>query len=237
MTRADKRRRKLRAHRIAARGEGRTNDLPGGLPAFAPTPERLRRGEIGVQPLIAAAAQAAARDWTGERPAAAPRKVVLGYVRRDFASAARRRLARFSGLETRQIAAAERLERDWEMAGLEPRMTVDLQTLGVGGGRSGPAEVRDAVLASRDRLQGARGALRGGGEEVLRIVEGIVIHEATADTVGAPAYAGKRDASVYVRALLGVGLNLLAEWLSRRRRRSIRETRRRWSMLGSRRSG
>jgi hypothetical protein len=188
-------------------------DPPCGLPAFAPTPERLRRGEIGVQPLIGAAPQPAAeRDWTGERPAAAPRKVVLGHVRRDFASAVRRRLARFSGLEARQIAAAERLERDWEMAGLEPRMTVDLLTLGVGGGRGGSTDVRDAVLASRERLQGARRALRGAGEEVLRIVEGIVIHEATADTVGAPAYSGKRDASVYVRALLGVGLNLLAEW-------------------------
>ena len=213
MTRTDKRRRKLRAHRIAARGEVEVDDLAGGLPAFGPTLERLRRGEIGVQPLIAAAPQAATdRDWTGERPAAAPRKVVLGYVRRDLASAVRRRLARFSGLESRQIAAAERLERDWEMAGLEPRMTVDLQTLGVGGRRGGPADMRDAVLASRDRLHGARGALRGAGEEVLRIVEGIVIHEATADSVGAPAYSGKRDASVYVRTLLGVGLNLLAEW-------------------------
>ena len=213
MTRSDKRRRKLKAHRLAARGEAEIGDLPGGLPGFAPTPERLRRGEISIQPLVAAAAGTDAdRDWTGERLTAAPRKVVLGHVRRDLASAVRRRLARFNGLEHRQIAAAERLERDWEMAGLEPRMTVDLQTLGVGGRRGGPADVRDAVLASRDRLHGARGALRAAGEEVLRIVEGIVIHEATADSVGAPAYSGKRDASVYVRTLLGVGLNLLAEW-------------------------
>lgn len=213
MTRSDRRRRKLKANRIAAAGAVATRDLPGGLPAFAPTPERLRRGEVGVQPLIAAATlPAAERDWTGERPAATPRKVLLGHVRRDFASAVRRRLARFSGLEARQIAAAERLERDWEMAALEPRMTVDLLALGLGGGRGGSTDVRDAVLASRDRLQGARRALRGAGEEVLRIVEGIVIHEATADTVGASAYSGKRDASVYVRALLGVGLNLLAEW-------------------------
>jgi hypothetical protein len=213
MTRADKRRRKLRAHRIAVGRPGAAQDPPGGLPAFAPTPERLRRGEIGIQPLIGAAPPSAAkRDWTGERPAAAPRKVLLGHVRRDFASAVGRRLARFSGLQPRQIAAAERLERDWEMAALEPRMTVDLLTLGLGGDRGGSTDVRDAVLASRDRLQRARRALRGAGEEVLRIVEGIVIHEATADAAGAPAYSGKRDASVYVRALLGVGLNLLAEW-------------------------
>ena len=212
MTRADKRRRKLKAHRTAARGEVPGGDLPSGLPAFAPTPERLRRGEIGVQSLIAAAPAAAAeRDWTGERPTAAPRKVVMGHVRRDLASAVRRRLGRFSGLTPRQIAAAERLERDWEMAGLEPRMTVDLQTLGIGGSRGGPADLRDAVLAARDRLQAAREVLRRGGEEVVRVVEGLVIHEATADAVGAPAYAGKRDSSVYVRTLLGVGLNLLAD--------------------------
>ena len=67
------------------------------------------------------------------------------------------------------------------------------------------------MLDARDRLQTARAALRRGGPEVLRIVEGLVMLEATADTLGSATYGGRRDASVQVRTLLDVGLNLLAE--------------------------
>ena len=66
-------------------------------------------------------------------------------------------------------------------------------------------------MAARQRLHAARAALRRGGGEVLRIVEGLVILDAATDDVGAPVYTGRRDASVYVRTLLGVGLNLLAD--------------------------
>ena len=134
----------------------------------------------------------------------------MAQVRRDLAAGVRHRLGRFKDLDELQIAAAERLERDWEMARLEPRLTPDLRALGVGGGRLGPGELRGVVIDARGRLQDARNALRRGGAEVLRVVEGLVMHEATADAMGALAYAGKRDGSVYVRTLLGVGLNLLA---------------------------
>jgi hypothetical protein len=136
---------------------------------------------------------------------------MTGRVRRDLAASVRHRLSRFKDLDRRQVAAAERLEQDWEISGLEPRMTPDLTTLGLGGGRQGGADLKDAVLDARTRLQEARSALRRGGPEVVRIVESLVMQEATADVLGAPVYAGKRDASVYVRTILGVGLNLLAD--------------------------
>ena len=212
MSRADRRRRKLQAHRTAARSGLATQPGADGLPASSPTPERLRHGDVRVQALISAATpEASARDWTGERPEDAPRKVAMDKVRRDLSAAVGHRLGRFKDLHPRQIAAAERLERDWEMAALEPRMIADLQSLGVGGGRSGPVEFRGAVIDARERLQRARTALRRGGPDVLRIVEGLVMFGATADAMGSPAYAGKRDASVHVRTLIGVGLNMLAE--------------------------
>jgi hypothetical protein len=211
MSRADRRRRRLKAHHDAARA-ARGTEPSLGLPEFAPTPERLLRGDIRIQSLVAAApGEDAERDWTGERPGQAPRRVVMGRVRRDLAAGVRHRLGRFRDLDGRQVAAAERLERDWELSGLEPRMTSELMTMGIGGGRNGGTGLKDAVLDARDRLHAARGALRRGGPEVLRIVEGLVMQEATADAMGAAVYAGRRDASVYVRTILGVGLNLLAE--------------------------
>jgi hypothetical protein len=135
---------------------------------------------------------------------------MTGRARRDLASRVAHRLARFKRLSARQLRAAERLERDWAAARLEPRLIADLQCGGTGGGAA--AGVRDAVLDARDRVHGARSALRRGGPEVLRVVEGVVILEATADSLGAAAYAARRDASIHVRALLGVGLNLLADW-------------------------
>jgi hypothetical protein len=209
VSRADKRRRRLQEHRQAARC---TAAAGAGLPEFAPTPERLRRGDVRIQPLIAAAEPGdAERDWTGERSADGPRRVLMGHVRRDLNAAVRGRLNRFRDLDGRQIAAAERLERDWDVSGLEPRMTSDPLALGVSGGQGGAVELRGTVIDARDRLQAARNALRKGGPEVLRIVEGLVMLEATAETIGSAAYAGRRDASVYVRTVLGVGLNLLAD--------------------------
>ena len=212
MSRADKRRRKLQAHRQAAERRPGTEAERGGLPSFAPTPERLTRGDIQVEPLVEAAAPSSERDWTGDSPHAGPRRVVMGHVRRDLASSARRRLMRFKDLEPAQIAAAERLERDWELAGLEPRMIADLRSAGAGRGWTGAADVSAAVLDARERVQAARTVLRRGGQEVVRVVESVVIQEAAADAVGAPAYSARRDASIYARTLLGIGLNLLADW-------------------------
>lgn len=202
MSKADRRRRKLNAHRTAATGRDE---------AGAPTPERMRRGEVFAQTIVAPTPSAdAARDWTGERAIAAPRRTAAAQVHRDLAASVRRRLERFKDLTPDQISAAERLERDWELARLEPRMIADLRATGGGRGWDGPADVSNAVLDARQRLHDARQALRRGGEEVLRVVEGVVIFEATADGLGAPIYTGRRDASIYVRTLLGIGLNLLA---------------------------
>ena len=210
MSRADKRRRKLTAHRQAAQRP--LSDAGPGLPSFVPTPERLARGDIRVETLIGATVRAGERDWTGQGPGCGPRPVALGHVRRDLTSAVRRRLARFKDLTASQVAAAERLERDWELAALEPRMIADLRSAGAGRGWTGAADASAATLDARERLQAARTALRRGGEEVVRVVEGVVIQEAAADTVGAPAYSARRDASIYARTLLGIGLNLLADW-------------------------
>ena len=213
MSRADKRRRKLKANREAAlRPAPGGGGAPTGLPSFAPTPERLARGDIRVEPLVSATDPGRERDWTGDGPRSGPRPVVMGHVRRDLTSSVRRRLERFRDLAPTQIAAAERLERDWELAALEPRMIADLRSAGAGRGWIGGADAAAATLDARERLQAARTALRRGGEEVVRVVEGVVIQEAAADTVGAPAYSARRDASIYARTLLGIGLNLLADW-------------------------
>ena len=213
MNKADRRRRKLKAHREAAAFDAQACES-GGLPSFPPTPERLRRGLVRLEPLIQTAETASdRRDWTGDAPGSFPRKVVMGHARRDLASDVRFRLSRFKDLSASQIGAAERLERDWGLAKLEPRMIADLNSAGIGKGWAGaPADVRCAVIDARDRIQAARNALRKGGGEVLRVVEGVVIHEAAADCVGAPVYSAKRDASIYARTLLGIGLNLLADW-------------------------
>ena len=217
MNKPDRRRRKIKAHRDAAALRLRTIES-GGLPTCPPTPERLRRGQVSVQPLVQTVElEPGRRDWTGDAPGSFPRQVLMGHARRDLASDVRFRLARFKDLTASQVGAAEQLERDWGLAKLEPRMIADLRSAGVGKGWSDAAmEARHAVIDARDRLHSARCALRRGGEEVLRIVEGVVVHEATADSVGAPVYSAKRDASVYVRALLGIGLNLLADWYAGR---------------------
>jgi hypothetical protein len=210
MSKAERRRRRLGAHRRAAASSLAAE----GVPAFAPTPERLRHGRVRLEPLIETApSPAPAHDWTGDRRDTRPRKVLMGHVRRDLMSGVGFRLSRFKALSAAQVRAAERMERDWAIARLEPRMTADLGSAGIGGRRPDAAvETRAEVIDARERLHGARAALRRGGEEVLRVVEAVVIFEATADRVGAPAYSARRDASVYVRTLLGIGLNLLADW-------------------------
>ena len=212
MNRADKRRHKLKANRRAASGQPAHMD-GAGVPQFAPTPERARRGEVRVQPLIATSpGRPSQPDWTGDGAAAFPRTVVMGFVRRDLEASVTRRLARYRELEPRQIAAAARLERDWELAGLEPRLIADLRAIGSGAGPRGQADLHARVLDARDRLQDARRALRRGGEGVVLAVEAVVIQAGPPETGVAGRYTGRRDATVHARALLGVGLNLLADW-------------------------
>jgi len=162
-----------------------------------PTPERLRRGAVRGETVFVA-------DPDGDGRLRAQR------VRRDAAAFVRGRLSRFRDLTPAQIAAAERLERDWALARLEPRLVAALDAPRRGPGPSDPAEARAEVMDARRRVQLARQALRRGGEDVLKVVEGVVMFGQAADALGGDAYAGRRDASVYVRALLGAGLNLLA---------------------------
>ena len=205
MSKADRRRRKLHTHRRAA-----ASDRPlalaqdaHGSPECAPTPERARRGDLSTQILISGAPPSfTERDWTGDRKASFPRSAVI---------AAAHRLARFQELTSRQLAAAGRLERDWELAQVEPRMVVDLRATSTGGGRGG-ADLRAAVLDARDRLQEARRTLRQGGDAVVNAVEAAVTRRAGSLAVGEIRYVNRRDAAVHARALLGVGLNLLADW-------------------------
>ncbi len=200
MSRADKRRRRLHTHRQAAK-----SSLEG------PTPERLRRGEIRPQTLFDAAQDPdPRRDWTGQRADALPRKTATSRVQRDLDASARHRLKAFKRLDSAQLDAAERFERDWRLARMEPRMIADLSALGVTSGWQGPEAASVGALDARGRIQAARRALRRGGRWVLEAVETVLIEEATPDRIGAQVYAGRRDASVYARALLSVGLHLLA---------------------------
>ena len=215
MNKANRRRRRLSAHRRAAAGDrplaAPSNDRE--TPEFAPTPERARRGDVRAQPQISSARPSADRDWTGERKDSFPHTAVTRVVRRDLDASAAHRLARFQELTPRQLAAAARLERDWEIAHIEPRMVVDLKAPSAGG-RPGGADLRAATLDARDRLQEARRALRRGGEAVVNAVEAAAIRGTGSLAVGDIRYAGRRDAAVHARALLGVGLNLLANWYS-----------------------
>jgi hypothetical protein len=167
-------------------------------PEVEPTPERLRRGAVGGETVFVA------EPGGDGRPR--PQR-----VRRDATAAVRARLARFRDLAPAQLEAAERFERDLALARLEPRMVMALDAAARGGRWAGTAESQAEVLDARERVQRARQALRRGGGEVLTAVEAIVMSGAAADTLGGEVYAGKRDASVYVRTLLGIGLNLLAE--------------------------
>lgn len=146
-------------------------------------------------------------DWTGDfGTAPQSRAVHMGTARKDTASSVRIRLAKFHGLEDKQIKAAVRFETDWGMASLEPKMIVDLGA--AGGGRS-QAITLDATTDARTRVQAARTSLRRAGSDCLRIVEGVVILEATVDSFDCP-YAQGKKAAVYVKTMLSAGLNLLA---------------------------
>ena len=176
-----------------------------------------------VEPLIVAAPTKvgglaeAPRDWTGEGPADFPRKVVMGYVRRDRSVDIRARLWRFKDLAGPQIAAAERFERDWSLSRLEPRLTTNLAS---GGGRSGrrggavadAADLASAILDARDRIQGARQAIRAAGPECIRVFEAVVIDGATSQQAGLARYRDAEKARVHVASMMMASLSLLAAY-------------------------
>jgi len=208
VSKADKRRRRLKAHREAAR----TGVKRGDPARIEPTEERLRRGEVRVERILEVVEPGeGCRDRARRSRDPGPSRVEVGRVRRDLSVFACRRLLRFGTLTPAQLAAAERLERDWRIARLEPRMIADLDSLGVASGWRGPEAASHAVLDARARVQAARTAMRRGGPDVLRAVEAVVIEEATPDRAGLSVYSGRRDLSVYVRTLVGIGLNLLAD--------------------------
>lgn len=185
--------------------------VAGGAPLFAPTPERLARGDFRAEPIVAHVYD---RDETGER--AHGRKVVMGHVYRDGDSELRRRLGRYRSLDAAQIEAAVRFETDWNTAGLEPRVTLDLERV-TGGGSAGshardPASLGRAITRARDALHAARAAVRAGGDETLRVVEAVVLQGGSSAEVGGARYRDAEKGRVYVAAMLDVGLRLLAGW-------------------------
>ncbi len=209
MSQSQKKRRKATQPRYGASAGGR--ERTAGLKEAAPTPERLLRGDIRLEASPDwAPLRVSDRDWTGDRPPGPAGRACAARVNRDLNASVRRRLARYKDLSPVQISAAERLERDWELARTEPRMVANLAATAGQGGWKGGADVAASVLDARERLHQARQSLRRAGPDVLRVVEGVVFFEATADSLGAPLYSGRRDASVYVRTLLGIGLNILA---------------------------
>ncbi|MET0372022.1 MAG: DUF6456 domain-containing protein [Sphingobium sp.] len=95
----------------------------------------------------------------------------------------------------RHYAAAELLRRDWERAGLGPRVTMRWDAAPAQAGRRGPPRVADpslAQLSARDRLDGAlREAGPGLADILWRVVcagEGLTAAERA---LGWPARAGK----------------------------------------------
>lgn len=188
------------------------------VPQFAPTPERVAKGDIHMEAVVEAAPglAEAPRDWTGDGPGDFPRKVVMGYVRRDRSVDIRVRLWRFKDLAEPQIAAAERFERDWTRSRLEPSMTVNLAASGGGrpsrraGGVADGADLAAAVLDARDRIQAARQAVRSAGPECLRVFEAVVIDGSTSQLAGLPRYRDLEKASVHVASTMLAALSLLA---------------------------
>ncbi len=189
------------------------------VPQFAPTPERMAKGDIRMEAVVAAAPglAEAPRDWTGDGPGDFPRKMVMGYVRRDRSVDIRARLWRFKDLAEPQIAAAERFERDWTLSRLEPSMTVNLAAGGggrpsrrAGGGVADGADLAAAVLDARDRIQAARQAVRSAGPECLRVFEAVVIDGSTSQQAGLPRYRDLEKARVHVASTMLAALSLLA---------------------------
>ncbi len=203
-----------RRHKPSRPGDARVQV---GVPQFTPTPERLAKGDIQIEPLVevVSAVAEAPRDWTGDGPAAFPRKVVMGYVRRDRSVDIRARLWRFKDLADPQISAAERFERDWGLSRLEPRLT---SSLGGSGGRAGRrsgamvdgSDLAAAILDARDRVQGARQAIRAAGPECIRVFEAVVIDGSTSQQAGLARYRDVEKARVHVASMMMAALSLLA---------------------------
>lgn len=208
---AARRKAKLRQHRDRAQHRPGQSQPDSGVPEFAPTPERLARGDIR-RTLLIERVQDEARDRTGDRPDAQLREVVVGVVRRDLNAFAAERLARFRFLSPVQIEAGARLERDFELSRFEPFLVSDPSRLRrARGGAGSGAQPSETAVDARERLQRARTALRRGGEELVRVVEALVIEGATAEATGKVRYAGQRDALLHVRSHLSIGLALLAD--------------------------
>jgi hypothetical protein len=171
-----------------------------GVPMFMPTDERAERGDLVLERVVGYAVQG---DRPGRQP---PRRVTMGYAIRDRSSEARTRLKRFGRFSSEQIDAGVHLEKDWETARLEPRMSANLMRAGAGIAGS----VTDAAIDARNHVHAAVSALRLGGEEVVRVVEAVVLQGVTTTEAGSARYADKGRGIAHVTALLEVGLNLLA---------------------------
>lgn len=136
-------------------------------------------------------------------------------------SDAANRLRTFSRLTDEQVSAGVRLETQYDLSRLSPRMVANLG--GCGGGRA--SGLADPQLDAKSAVHHAFQALRLGGEDVVRVVEDIVIHGATSTAASVRCYPDAHRHNAHVAALLGVGLNLLANHyrLSAEKRREMRD--------------
>lgn len=221
MSTTAKRKAKLRRHRQLAQSAPVAG--AGGVPEFAPTPERMARGDVR-RTLLVDRVQDRSPDQSGDRPAAQLREVVVGVVRRDMDAFAAGRLKRLRFLSAEQIAAAARLERDMELARYDPLMVSDPSRgrCAPGGGPAPDRWLPDVAIDARERVHEARRALRRGGEELVRVVEAVVVDGAGTAEAGHARYRARRDAVLHVRSHLSIGLNLLAHHYAGASRASAR---------------
>ena len=121
-------------------------------------------------------------------------------------SEARSRLESLGGFDHLQISAAVRFEKEWELSGLEPRVTANLE--GSGGGRG--SSIADPCLDAKNRVHRAREVLRSAGENVVATVESVVLNGENLQSAGIRVYADHHRHNAQIVTLLRVGLNLLA---------------------------
>lgn len=195
-----------------------------GVPEFAPTDERLAHGRVTVEPILAHPIEGG-RDLCGDRKDKGPRAVVMGYVRRAEDAELTDRLARFRDMPPEHVAAAQRYERTWTLAHLEPRLTTHYSPTRAGR-RDWSAHWPDqglplTVIDARTAHHEAQKALLSvGSGEVRRVVDAVVLAGEAASKTGATRYpSSKPQALAHVRAMLDVGLGLLAAHYARARGR------------------
>ncbi len=72
------------------------------------------------------------------------------------------------------------------------------------------SDLAAAILDARDRVQGARQAIRAAGPECIRVFEAVVIDGSTSQQAGLARYRDVEKARVHVASMMMAALSLLA---------------------------